>query len=634
MFEREIRKLYDHLYANASVKTPAAIGTEISKLLHTALYLETEEGAGPAFPIGADAAANTARAAFTRMNKAWALYPPMAKIDLADFDLGYACSRLAGLKVSDPRHDYLGDATEIFRSDWAKQVGGQFFTDQFVTRLAMTLLNFNPLEGDDLVDICAGTGGFLLAGLHHIRKLVPAAAVAALARAALKGQDVDAGVAAIANASLKSRLGAAAADIVSVGDSLRIGMEGLRLRLDSHLCIATNPPFGTKITVKDPALLKEFALAVAPSKADVSARAPDILFLEKNLRLLRPGKGRMAIVIPYQLLSGPQARYVREWLLCHGKIKAVVDLPTETFQPHTGTKASLVLVERRPQPLAFTDIDDSHEIFFSAPRWIGHDRRGHRMYRRNADGSTGEDILTDFPEVEAAFEKFVTTGITGDAHEGSFLINAKVVYAEPSLRLNAAFYAPMRRAPITNAPALTTLVQRIFCPGRFKRNYVDRGSDAVPFLGGANISELIPTGTKWLASDDPRLKELRVEQGWILITRSGSTGIVARVPAAWHGVAMSEHVIRIVPEASKIDPGYLLAVLRSDYGQAYLARGIFGSVIDEITPDYVGQMPVPLLQDQTRADIAQAVREAEVARDRAVAGFDQAAALLNHALEL
>jgi type I restriction enzyme S subunit len=97
---------------------------------------------------------------------------------------------------------------------------------------------------------------------------------------------------------------------------------------------------------------------------------------------------------------------------------------------------------------------------------------------------------------------------------------------------------------------------------------------------------------------------------------------------------MSEHVIRIVPEASKIDPGYLLAVLRSDYGQAYLARGIFGSVIDEITPDYVGQMPVPLLQDQTRADIAQAVREAEVARDRAVAGFDQAAALLNHALEL
>ena len=171
MLAQEIRKLYDHLYANAGVKTPAAIGAEIGKLFNTAVYLERAEATIPAFSL-AQEPADQIRAAFTRMNKAWAFYPAGSHIDLADFDLSYARSRLADLTISDPRHDFLGDATEIFRSDWAKQAGGQFFTDQYVTRLAMTLLRFDPRNGDDLIDICAGTGGFLLAGLNHIRRLV------------------------------------------------------------------------------------------------------------------------------------------------------------------------------------------------------------------------------------------------------------------------------------------------------------------------------------------------------------------------------------------------------------------------------------------------------------------------------
>ncbi len=617
MFEQEIRKLYDHLYANAGVKTPAAIGAEIGKVLHTAVYLERAEAVIPAFSA---TQTQDVQAAFTRMNKAWALYPPGSQIDLADFDLSYARTRLAGFTISDPRHDFLGDATEIFRSDWAKQAGGQFFTDQYVTRLAMTLLRFDPRNGDDLLDICAGTGGFLLAGLNHIRRLVPdERAAAALAAKSLKGQDADASVVAVANASLRSRLGQYAT-LVATGDSLRGGdfAEG------AHLCIATNPPFGTKITIKDPALLQRFDLA--HSSMDLSPRAPDILFLERNLRLLRPGKGRMAIVIPYQLLSGPQARFVREWLLCHGKVRAVIDLPMETFQPHTGTKASLMLVERRDRPLMLADINDDHDVFFATPRWIGHDRRGNRVYKRGTDKT-----LTDFPEVEAAFTRFIAEGVVGDSYKEAFTVNARRLNAEAGLRLNATFHAPQRALLNAEAQPLASLVARIFCPARFKRHYVDPGAGAVPFLGGANISELMPTGVKWLAADDPKLAELRVEEGWLLITRSGSTGIVASVPKAWAGAAVSEHVIRIVPDPAKADPGFLLAVLRSAYGQRYLARGIFGSVIDEITPTYVGELPVPTLEAAKLSAITSAVRAAEAGRAQAMGGLSDAAVLIDEA---
>ena len=57
---------------------------------------------------------------------------------------------------------------------------------------------------------------------------------------------------------------------------------------------------------------------------------------------------------------------------------------------------------------------------------------------------------------------------------------------------------------------------------------------------------------------------------------------------------MSEHVIRIVPDPAKLDPYYLLAFLRTEYAQEIIKRGVFGSVIDEITPDFIGEIEVPV----------------------------------------
>ena len=639
MFEPRIRKLYDHLYGSGALKTPAAIGAEVAKVLHTGLYIETVENILPAFDAATSAAA--LRAAFARMNAAWSLHPD-TDIAFADFDLAYVIQHLGGMSLSDPNHDLLGDAVEIFRSDWAKQAGGQFFTDQRVACLAMTLLRFNPHNGDDLVDVCAGTGGFLLAGLARIRRLAPKPSdIAALATQSLKGQEIDAGVAAVANASLKSRVGNVP-DLVATGDSLRIDHDAAhRIRLDSHLCIATNPPFGTKITVKDPALLKTFALATHASgnTRKLSVRAPDILFLEKNLRLLKPGVGRMAMVILYQLLSGPQARYVREWLWCQGRVRAVIDLPIETFQPHTGTKASLVLIERRAQPLTFNAVADTHDIFFAVPRWIGHDRRGKTITCADAG-----DILTDFPAVEAAYTHFIDHGTIPDNHVPTFDVNAftvsaRDVLAEPTLRLNATFYAARATPlPAVSGPPLSSFVQRIFCPG-------PGGGHGRYDSGGAAACHENPAGR------DAEFWQLRIVGGE-MIERAGDKGCRGecgdvRAAQERHGAgrtavdiaaleaasfAVSEHVIRIVPDPSKIDPAYLAALLRSAVGQAYLARGIFGSVINEITPAYVGDMPVPSLDPAAIVEISAAMRAAETARAAAIDGFARAQTLIIQAL--
>lgn len=653
--DARIKRIYDHLYANASVRTPAAIAAEVGKLIRTATYIERGAGLFPAFALSNDVRrgltrgesktvtgfAEEVRTSYAAMKREWGLYAK-EEIALGDHDLAWCCAQLDGVVVSAGKRDVFGDAVEIFRTSWAKQSSGQFFTDGRVTHLAMTLLRFDPLAGDDLIDICCGTGGFLLAGIDHIRRTVAAKfpaeeqerKLAELAGRAIRGQEVDPEICEVANASLLCRVTGGGTAPVQRGNSLDPGAftgddGGAGLREGTHRCAASNPPFGTKITVKDPDVLRHYDLAAVPRGKGVASRAPDILLLERNVRMLEPGVGRLAIVIPYQILSGPQTRYIREWLLRHTHLLAVVDLPAETFQPHTGTKTSLLVLRRRVKPLKSPPTREAGTIFMATPQWIGHDRRGQPVYRREPDGRTTTSILSDIEDVGRAFEAYLAEVDPRTVHPESFTVTNERVASDPDLRLNARYYrdaaesgAHLGAKDGWRRVRLGDVCERIFFPTRFKRHYVEPSTSAVPFLGGANISELLADTDKWISRSDPRYDDLVVREGWVLVTRSGSTGIVSTVPRAWDGVAMSEHVIRIVPKANDLSAAWLQIYLRSSSGQRALARGVFGSVIDEITPEFIADLEVPVPTDRALYDrLVRTVRDAEAARESAIRGL-------------
>lgn len=665
LLQSRIHKIYDHLYANSNVRTPNGIGNEVGKVLHAGIWLEQVQSQIPAFNFTKTElsgllqghrsimtkVSKEMRDNFNNMNRDWRLYEPGAKIIINDFDLCFTCAQLSGIILSDTKQDILGEAVEVFRSEWAKRIGGQFFTDPRVTSLAMVLLDFDPRNGDDLVDICAGTGGFLLAGLNHIKKLLKEkqlrmfleSELVSYGCSSLLGQEIDPEVCEAANSTLKARLGTCGGSLVSHGDSLSpraFKDPDSKLRFESHLCAASNPPFGTKITVKDPEILRHYDLSKmkrsnSGSRIVPSPQPPDVLFLERNVRMLKPGKGRLAIVLPYQLLSGPSTLFVRQWLLCNTKIKAVIDLPPETFQPYTGTKTALLVVERLRQPKDDPRSGDDYGIFMSIPRWIGHDRRGSPVYKRNVEGRITNDILTDFDEIETAFKIYSQGEDPRKAHHLSFRARFKSISRDPLLHINALYHRPPAEATqkLNNGIRTSTweraklrdLVNRIFYPGRFKRNYVDYFPGAVPFLGGSNITEFIARTDKWLRPDDPNLESLLIHAGWILVTRSGTTGIVSIVPKAWEGYAMSEHVIRIVPNVEKIAPEYLFAFLRSKYGKEQLARGVFGSVIDEITPEYLGDILVHVPASKEKLEpVIQLIRRGEDSRQTGIENISEA----------
>jgi type I restriction enzyme M protein len=653
--EARLGRVYDHLYGNASFRTPAAIAAEVGKLLRTAAFVETAEahrafhlepGRRRALARGELAAARRLagdiRARYRAMQRAWRLYPGEA-LRLSDADLAFCCAELEGVRLTGTGRDVFGDAVEVFRTSWAKRHSGQFFTDGRVARLAMALLEFDPRRGDDLVDVCCGTGGFLLAGLDRIRDLVAAsgpgrveAEATRLALRALRGQEVDPEIAGVASASLAGRLGARGAGLVHRGDSLDPGaFRRGALREGRHRCAASNPPFGARIAVKDPEVLRHYDLARG-ANGRASSRSPDVLLLERNLRMLSPGEGRLAIVVPRQILSGPQARPVREWLLRQARVEAVVDLPAETFQPHTGTKTSLLVLRRRSRPLAHPGAGEDGAVFMSAPRWIGHDRRGRPVFRRGPDGRPTAEVRSDLEEVARAFETWRRGGHPAAIHPESFAVDAREVTGDPGLRLDSRYHrrggSPFAAAGRWRTVRLGDAVQRVFMPGRFKRAYVDPGPGAVAFLGGADVGRLVPEPQKWLSPGDPRLETLKVREGWLLVTRSGTTGVVSTVPRAWDGLAVSEHVIRIVPRLGGVDPAWLQAFLRSAAGRRALARGVFGSVVDEISPEFVAGLEIPVPEDRALLDrvVADVVR-AESARQEAIAGLAAAVAAVEGA---
>lgn len=95
---------------------------------------------------------------------------------------------------------------------------------------------------------------------------------------------------------------------------------------------------------------------------EVNSIDPAVLFIDRNLQLLKPG-GLLMIVVPDGILSNSGDKYVREYIMGKknpvtgefegGKaiLKAVISLPQETFAlSGAGAKTSLLYVKKKEHP--------------------------------------------------------------------------------------------------------------------------------------------------------------------------------------------------------------------------------------------------------------------------------------------
>lgn len=184
---------------------------------------------------------------------------------------------------------------------------------------------------------------------------------------------------------------------------------------------------------------------------------------------------------------------------------------------------------------------------------------------------------------------------------------------------------------------LHTVVQAngIYHAGREGRNYVDNPEFGVPFLGSTDILAADLSRLPFLSKSQVAANPLfTIQEGWTLITRSGTIGRMAYARPDMAGMACSEHVMRVVPNPKRIPPGYLYAFLRSHYGVPMVVSGTYGSIIKAIEPQHIADLPVPRLGEVIEREAHNLMSEAARLRADYQRQVEQATALFFDAVGL
>lgn len=94
----------------------------------------------------------------------------------------------------------------------------------------------------------------------------------------------------------------------------------------------------------------------------------------------------MAVVLPQGRFNNASDKPIRDFIAEHCRILAVVGLHGNTFKPHTGTKTSVLFVQKwnddeKAGPLC-PKVDD-YNIFFATMRKPGKDNSGEKIHVKN-----------------------------------------------------------------------------------------------------------------------------------------------------------------------------------------------------------------------------------------------------------
>ena len=349
------------------------------------------------------------QALFDQAKSEWSgVFPEGSTFELSDSHLSICVSSLQDVKLFNSNLLVVDEAFEYLVSKSAKGEKGQYFTPRHVIDMCVQMLN--PQPGEYMIDTASGSCGF---PVHTIFKLTGHLFSNAEIKQKEKehvlkvfGIDFDEKTVRVAR-TLNLIAGDGETNVLHLNtlDFERWSdrtekdrqwirtygagferLEELRAERDQNKrfnfdILMANPPFAGDI--KDGRMLHQYELGFKANGKAQSKVGRDILFIERNLDFLKPG-GRMAIVLPQGRFNNTTDEYIREFIAERGRILAVVGLHGNTFKPHTGTKTSVLFVQKWDDELC-PQVDD-YPIFFAVSEQGGKDNSGDYIHLKNEKG--------------------------------------------------------------------------------------------------------------------------------------------------------------------------------------------------------------------------------------------------------
>ncbi len=367
------------------------------------------------------------------------IFDPNDTIKLNPRTLSYIVSEIQKYSLLNTRIDIKGKAYEEIVGANLRGDRGEFFTPRNV--MAMVVEMINPTIDEKVLDSSCGTGGFLVTAMTYAMKQLRIEFEKETGKLKSEWDDFEkkAFQDKISDMAMNNYFGfdinpdlvkATKMNMVMNNDGSGNILQNnsllqphewtddFKTRLSAALqidkktlinkdsigyfdVIVTNPPFGSKIPIKDHAILSQFDLARIWKQDKKTGRwtitnkyqssvSPEILFIERCWQFLKPG-GRMGIVLPDALLGSPGTGYIREWLIKYTKIIASIDLHEDTFQPRNGTQTSVLILQKKKADEILKEEKNGlmadYNIYMAIVDKIGHDKRGNTLFKRDEEGN-------------------------------------------------------------------------------------------------------------------------------------------------------------------------------------------------------------------------------------------------------
>ncbi len=403
---RVLDKAHDTIWQGGKL-SPTAAFDEVSKLLFCKLQEEkertvTKKGEPYKFQIGTH---ETPEEVFRRVDKIYQYAKTKdAEVFKEDIKLNpkvvYAVvEHLQSINFNKTDLDTKGVAFERFMEDFFKGKMGQFFTPREIIRFAVKMLK--PEEDKLVLDPASGSGGFLLNAMDYVRELADKEFPNSpeehfrmwhdFAKDKLYGIEINDQIARVCKMNMIIH-DDGHTNVIST-DSLRDIKEISEIHQgfgkNKFDIILTNPPFGATVKSTEHPYLGKYKLG-----ENKKNQKTEILFIERCLEFLKNGTGKMGIVLPDGILTNSSLQYVRDFLMEHAQIEAVVSLPQIAFSHFgAGVKSSLVFIRKKKKDEKL----GNYPIFMAIAEHIGYDATGRK------------DPINDFKKILAEYRKFEKT---------------------------------------------------------------------------------------------------------------------------------------------------------------------------------------------------------------------------------
>jgi type I restriction enzyme M protein len=403
-----LEKCHDTVWQGGKL-APTTAFDEVSKLLFCKMKDEkdgTKKGEPYSFQIGTH---ETADEVAERIDE---IYQAAKKEDEEVFKedirlepkvIYSVVEHLQGLALNKTDLDTKGVAFEKFMVDYFKGKMGQFFTPRPIIDFAVKLLE--PKHDDLVIDPACGSGGFLLSVLDTVRHEAEADYDEAeahdvwhnFAKKNLYGIEINDQIARICKMNMIIH-DDGHTNVIST-DSLLFLKDIKEIHKDfkenRFTLLLANPPFGAVVkgAEKEKKYLDQYKLGTGRQN-----QKTEILFIERCIDFLKPGDGRMGLILPDGILTNSSLQYVRELLMERCQILAIVSLPQFAFSHFgAGVKSSLIFARKK----AKDEILDDYPIFMAVADKIGYDATG------RDDKDELPDILKQYREFQKAPSFFV-----------------------------------------------------------------------------------------------------------------------------------------------------------------------------------------------------------------------------------